>query len=148
MKIVVMTEDLVPALAELERQCFSRPWSAQALLEELKNPAACFKAAIEDGRAVGYAGMHVVCGECYIANVAVDPKFRRRGCATALLGALEDEARRREGEFLSLEVRPSNTEAVRLYAGLGFLETGRRRDFYSEPREDGLILTKYLKKGT
>ncbi len=75
-------------------------------------------------------------------NVAVFPQHRGKGVATTLLEALLEEARRRGGEFLSLEVRPSNTGAVRLYEKLGFRREGRRKSFYTDPREDALLLTK------
>ncbi len=141
-EITGMVKEDTPILAELERQCFSRPWSQKALEEELTNPNAVFYVARWDGRVAGYAGMHCVAGECYMDNVAVFPEFRRQGAAAALLNALVEEARRRGGEFLSLEVRPSNVQAVKLYAGLGFREEGRRRNFYSSPTEDALLLTK------
>ncbi len=141
-EITGMVKEDTPILAELERQCFSRPWSQKALEEELTNPNAVFYVARRDGRVAGYAGMHCVAGECYMDNVAVFPEFRRQGAAAALLNALVEEAQRRGGEFLSLEVRPSNVQAVKLYAGIGFREEGRRRNFYSSPTEDALLLTK------
>lgn len=137
-----MTKEHTETLSELERLCFSRPWSREALDEEVENPGACFFTAVEDGKPLGYGGMHCSCGECYMDNIAVFPEYRRRGAATALLTALEREARARGGEFLSLEVRPSNWQAVELYRKLGFEEAGRRKGFYTEPVEDALILTK------
>lgn len=142
MKIVKMGAAHTEALARLEKLCFSSPWSREALLEELENPNAYFCVALLEGRVAGYAGMQCACGECYVVNVAVFPECRRRGAATALLSALEQEARRQGGEFLSLEVRASNCEAIRLYTKLGFEEAGRRKNFYSDPKEDGLIMTK------
>lgn len=146
MKIVPMKAEHTAALAELEQLCFSRPWSREALLEELDNPAAVFLTAVEGGTVLGYAGMHCACGECYLDNIVVFPAHRRRGAAKALLLALEEAASRRDGEFLSLEVRCSNREAIALYRGLGFQEAGRRKDFYTAPREDGLIFTKMLSR--
>ncbi len=143
-KIADMTEEHTARLAELERLCFSRPWSREGLEAELGNPAAVFYVALSGEEIAGYAGMHCAAGECYLDNVAVFPKFRRRGAATALLNALLEETARRGGEFLSLEVRPSNLEAVGLYRRFGFREEGRRKDFYAEPREDALIMTKRL----
>lgn len=139
-----MEERHLDRLAQLEQLCFAAPWSRQALGEELDNPPAVFLVAEEDGTVLGYAGMHCVAGEGYIDNVAVFPQARRRGVATALLQGLEAAARAREGTFLSLEVRPSNEGAIALYQGLGFETAGRRKDFYRDPREDGLILTKRL----
>ena len=133
-------------LARLERLCFSRPWSRQALKEELTNPAACFLVGEEAGEVLGYAGMHCAAGECYVDNVAVFPEARRQGVGRKLMEALLQAAAARGGEFLSLEVRPSNLEALALYRGLGFREVGRRRRFYDDPVEDGLLLTKDLEK--
>lgn len=147
MEIVSMTKEHTAQLAELERLCFSRPWSQAALEEELTNPSAVFLVAREENRILGYAGMHCAFEECYVDNVAVFPEFRRRGAASALIGALEEAAKTRGGEFLSLEVRPSNEGAVALYMKLGFREEGRRRGFYSDPLEDGLILTKRWENG-
>ena len=146
MTIVPMEERHLDDLARLERLCFSRPWSRQALKEELTNPAACFLVGEEAGEVLGYAGMHCAAGECYVDNVAVFPEARRQGVGRKLMEALLQAAAARGGEFLSLEVRPSNLEALALYRGLGFREVGRRRRFYDDPVEDGLLLTKDLKK--
>ena len=146
MTIVPMEERHLDDLARLERLCFSRPWSRQALKEELTNPAAYFLVGEEAGEVLGYAGMHCAAGECYVDNVAVFPEARRQGVGRKLMEALLQAAAARGGEFLSLEVRPSNLEALALYRGLGFREVGRRRRFYDDPVEDGLLLTKDLKK--
>ena len=146
MTIVPMEERHLDDLARLERLCFSRPWSRQALKEELTNPAACFLVGEEAGEVLGYAGMHCAAGECYVDNVAVFPEARRQGVGRRLMEALLQAAAARGGEFLSLEVRPSNLEALALYRGLGFREVGRRRRFYDDPVEDGLLLTKDLEK--
>lgn len=146
MTIVPMEERHLDDLARLERLCFSRPWSRQALKEELTNPAACFLVGEEAGEVLGYAGMHCAAGECYVDNVAVFPEARRQGVGRKLMEALLQAAAARGGEFLSLEVRPSNLEALALYRGLGFREAGRRRRFYDDPVEDGLLLTKDLEK--
>ena len=141
-----MEERHLDDLARLERLCFSRPWSRQALKEELTNPAACFLVGEEAGEVLGYAGMHCAAGECYVDNVAVFPEARRQGVGRKLMEALLQAAAARGGEFLSLEVRPSNLEALALYRGLGFREVGRRRRFYDDPVDDGLLHTKDLKK--
>jgi len=75
-------------------------------------------------------------------NVAVFGHHRRKGVGSAIVEALAAEAKRRGGEFISLEVRPSNAQALRLYTRLGFAEEGRRRNFYSNPTEDALLLTR------
>lgn len=143
-EVVPLREEHLDAAARLEQLCFSAPWSRRALQEELTNPAAVYLAALVGGRVAGYAGMRHAAGEGYIDNIAVDPAFRRRGVATALLGQLEEFARRNHFAFLTLEVRPSNEPALRLYEKLGYMQAGRRRGFYTNPPEDALLLTKTL----
>ncbi len=142
MEIIAMRKGHTAVLAELERLCFSRPWSQASLEAEINNPNACFLVAVRGEEVLGYAGMHCVLDECYMDNIAVFPTWRHRGVGRALLTALECEAKKRGGTFLSLEVRPSNTAAVEMYKSMGFREEGRRREFYESPAEDGLILTK------
>lgn len=136
-----MEERHLDMLVRLEQSCFSEPWTRAGLAEELGNPSAVFAVAEFDGETVGYAGMHCVCGECYVDNVAVFPEFRRKGAATALLSYLMDRARERDGVFLTLEVRESNLPARRAYEAFGFREEGRRKNFYRSPAENALILT-------
>lgn len=142
MRIVPMEERHLDELARLERECFSHPWSRQSLAEELSNPSAVFLAAVEGESVLGYAGMHVVCGEGYIDNIAVFPYARRRGVGRGLVQALVNWMERHEGLFLTLEVRPSNEAALLLYRSSGFQEVGRRKRFYQDPEEDALLLTK------
>lgn len=141
-KIVSMSAKHLDALANLEKECFSSPWSRNALKEELQNELARFFVAEKDGVAVGYVGMNLVCGEGYINNIAVDQKFRRNGIGKKLMQTLIKTAENENAEFVSLEVRQSNEPAIFLYKSLGFFEAGRRKDFYVKPVEDGLILTK------
>ena len=129
------------SLADLEKLCFSNPWSKKSLDNQIESPIAYFITAVEDTAILGYGGMHCVAGECYIDNIAVYKHRRNKGTGTAIIAALEQEARRRKSDFISLEVRPSN-KAVALYMRLGFVEEGRRKNFYSDPTEDALILTK------
>jgi len=145
MRAVPLQERHLDEAARLETLCFSRPWSRQALAEELENPTAVFMAAEDDaGELLGYAGMHVVCGEGYIDNVAVFPEARRRGVGRLLVQSLVQWIREHEGVFLTLEVRPSNEPAISLYGSLGFEEVGRRPRFYECPTEDALLMTLYL----
>lgn len=132
----------VPAVAGLEQLCFSQPWSEAALLESLQSPQAVFLVALEGETLLGYGGMHLVLGEGYIDNIAVFPQYRGRGVASGIINALAERAE----VFLTLEVRESNLPARRLYASLHFQEAGRRRNFYSNPTEDGLIYTKHTGK--
>lgn len=137
-----MEERHIPAIARLEQACFAHPWSEQALRDELENEQAVFFVAEDEtGRLMGYTGMHVVLGECYMDNLAVDPSFRHKGVGRALLQALIDWAYEHEGVFLTLEVRPSNEIARHLYTAMGLREVGRRPRYYTDPTEDALLMT-------
>ncbi len=142
--IFPMERNDVKTLAELEQQCFSQPWNEQMLGEELDNRTAHFLVAKQDGVIAGYIGVFVVCESCYISNIAVFPCFRRQGAAKLLLQSACEIAFENGAESVSLEVRPSNNEAVSLYAKMGFEEVGLRKNFYRKPVEDALILTKTL----
>lgn len=144
-KIVPMAAEHLDRLEQLERMCFSRPWSKKMLAEELDNQCAAFLVAVEPEteKAVGYAGLLVVADEGYITNVAVDPSCRRQGVAAQLLQVFDNFAKGNHLAFLTLEVRPSNAAAIALYEGFVFREVWRRRNYYDLPKEDALILTKY-----
>ncbi|WP_416200525.1 MAG: [Ribosomal protein S18]-alanine N-acetyltransferase [Thermocaproicibacter melissae] len=146
LKIVPMEERHLDALVQLEQACFTTPWSRDGLAAELHNPGAVFAVAELNGITVGYAGMNCVLDECYVDNVAVFPQYRRRGIAHMLMQHLIAAAQERNAAFITLEARISNTGAIALYESLGFQEVGRRPGFYRNPKEDALILTKYLNK--
>ena len=144
-KISPMTEQDIPFIAELEKECFSSPWSEAGLREELTNENAVFFTAKKADRVVGYMGMHCVLDECYIANVAVSTEERRQGIGRQLLGYAEEKAREKECSFISLEVRVSNDAAVSLYESEKYERAGERKNFYTAPTENALIMTKQLK---
>ncbi len=137
----IMREEHIKAVAQLERECFSEPWSEKSLLEEIDNPDAYFIVETENGEVVGYAGMHTPCGDCYVDNIAVFEKFRGKGFGERLTLSLIEKAREL-GDFISLEVRVSNAPAIGLYEKLGFSAVGKRKNFYTTPREDAVIYTK------
>lgn len=142
LEILPMSERHLDSIEALERECFARPWTRESLAEELENENAHFLAAQSGGRVVGYIGIFEYYESCEIANVAVSADSRRQGVATALINAAAEAARERGCEFITLEVRESNSAARELYERLGFETAGRRRGFYSAPSEDGLIMTK------
>ena len=139
--LLPLTEELLPQVLELEKVCFSLPWSRDAFLPELTDPACCWLAALDAGEVVGYAGMQTVLDEGYISNIAVSPAHRKQGLGMALVDALQREGRRRRLSFLTLEVRVGNAEARRLYERAGFREVGLRPGYYEKPREDALLMT-------
>lgn len=133
--------DLLPQAAALEKVCFSMPWSEELLRRALADPHQLWLGAVTGERLLGYAGMQTVLDEGYIDNIAVDPAFRRRGVASALLGRLIEIARGEGLAFLTLEVRKSNLGAIALYERFGFRRVGRRRGYYEKPREDAILMT-------
>ena len=145
MDIVPMSEEHIAQIAELEKASFSAPWSEDGLRSELANDTAHFIVAESGGKVLGYMGAHEICGEAYITNVAVFPEYRRLGIGEALIDAATDGAKQRDCDFISLEVRISNTPAIELYKKEGYNIVGQRKNFYSNPTEDAYIMTKYLK---
>ena len=142
-RIVPMNADHLDEVAELERICFSTPWSRNMLAEELDNACSAFLVAEDDaGRVVGYAGLQVILDEGYITNVAVRPECRRNGIAGKLLQVFLDFGQANHLAFLTLEVRASNYDAIALYGSRGFRSVGRRKNYYEHPKEDAIIMTK------
>lgn len=130
-------------IEEIEKLCFSKPWSYASIYEELSNKNAHFYVAKDNNIVLGYIGMYGICGEGYIANLAVHPKYRRRGIANELLSHLIKYAKCNDYNFVTLEVRKSNSLAISVYKRSGFVEAGLRRNFYSSPNEDAIIMTYY-----
>ena len=144
--IVPMDRSHIAQIAALEQECFSTPWSEAMLTEVLfDSQASVIVAESEEGGVLGYAGLQVVLDEGYIDNIAVEPNARRHGVADELLDVFC-----RFGEanlaFLTLEVRASNAPAIALYRKHGFEEAGRRKNYYTKPAEDAVIMTRYFKR--
>lgn len=132
MKIVKCTAEMVHEVSEIEKICFSDPWSYASL--EYEAEAGRVYCAYEEG-VCGYIVSWSIAGECEIANLAVAPGFRRRGLADALLGFVM-----RDGDMqYFLEVREGNAAARSLYEKHGFREYGRRKNYYKYPTEDAIL---------
>ena len=142
MIIEKMNATHVPQIAELEKLCFSDPWSEKSIETELSCRLSVWLVALEGEQVVGYVGSQTVIDESDMMNIAVHPDFRRKGIAEALVAALVDELKKLESHCLTLEVRASNEPAQKLYEKLGFSQIGRRPKYYRNPREDALILRK------
>jgi ribosomal-protein-alanine N-acetyltransferase len=134
------------AIEEIEHRSYPTPWSRSMFAGELAKPSSislgAFEADDEEGALVGYLIVSRYVDAWHVMNVAVDPDHRSRGVATMLLERLfdltADDARR----GYTLEVRVSNTKAVDLYERLGFRSRGLRRGYYTDNREDALIMWK------
>ena len=145
MQINKLSESNVNMVRQIEEECFAHPWSLDSIRVELDKEGSFFFVAEDNGSPVGYIGFNIVLDEGYIANVAVRHKYRRQGIAKKLIQTVIDTAINNDLAFVTLEVRPSNRNAVSLYKKYGFEEVGRRKNFYRDPTEDGLIMTKFLR---
>ncbi len=143
LKILKATEKDAYDISLLEAECFSVPWTEENITDSI-NSATVFYIAKQNGKTVGYLGMQNAMGDGYITNVAVTKDFRKKGVATALLSELFNYATKNSMNFISLEVRKSNLAAISLYQKLGFIDVGTRKNFYTAPKEDAVIMTKYF----
>lgn len=144
-RIVDAAENLLPQIEELEKLCFSMPWTIEMLRSQLPDEKHEFLAAERDGDVLGYVGMMYVLDEGYISNVAVSPSERRKGMGDALITELMERAQRHELSFVTLEVRASNVPAIELYKKHGFVHVGLRKNYYALPKEDAILMTKFLR---
>ncbi len=138
-KVRIMTKEDVSSVADIEKQCFSEPWSENAFLATLGDGNYIFMVAEADGQILGMAGVIKSFDEGDITNVATLSEVRGRGIARKVLSALFEEALSQGITSLTLEVREHNVPAIRLYESLGFICEGKRPGFYDNPKEDALI---------
>ena len=143
MSILKFTDADIPETEEIEKLCFSVPWSGQALGMLTQEPYSAFVLR-EDGKLAAYGGMLCVAGEAQILNIATAPQFRRRGYAHQLIGVLCEKAKECGAVSVSLEVRESNLSARSLYLSEGFSVIGIRKNYYVKPQEAAIIMEKKL----
>ncbi len=143
MNIIIekMNASHIESLALIEKESFSTPWSENALREELGNTHARFLVALCDGEVSGYIGAHNILGEVYITNVAVSGKYRRQGIGEKLIKSLVSLCESENADFITLEVRESNSAAINLYKKMKFKEVGMRKNFYESPKENAILMT-------
>lgn len=137
-----MNASHIGQVAQLEKLCFSDPWSENSVASELDNELSFWLVALDGDTVAGYIGSQSVLGESDMMNVAVHPAYRRQGIAEALVTQLVQALKEMGNHCLTLEVRASNAPAIGLYEKLGFTEVGRRPNYYRNPKEDALILRK------
>ena len=132
-------------MERIEVECFSVPWSREALEEELENPMAHYVVCCDpEGNVVGYIGSRIVLDSADITNVAVRPQYRRRGIARQLVGRMLEQMAEKGVTGVLLEVRESNLPAQNCYAQAGFTVVGRRKNYYELPKEDALLMGRVL----
>lgn len=142
--ILELKNEDVLVVAEIEKECFSKPWSEKAIKTEMNNDLSYFIVAKVRNEVVGYGGMYSVMCEGYIYNIAVKFKYRRFGIGKDIVNGLVNYSKNKNLKFLSLEVRKSNAPAINLYSSCGFEYAGNRKNFYTNPIEDAIIMTKFL----
>jgi ribosomal-protein-alanine N-acetyltransferase len=140
--IEIRTLDLVDlgAIETIEQRSYPTPWSRAMFASELAKPTSICLGAFEGADLVGYVINSRYVDAWHVMNVAVEPEHRGRGIATALLERLFALTRDDERRGYTLEVRVSNEDAIRLYEKLGFDSRGIRRGYYTDNREDALIM--------
>ncbi len=140
MEIRRMTEADLPQVCAIENESFSDPWGEEDFRDSLSDPKNGYLVAVIDGTVAGYCGCWGVAEEGDIYNVAVKKEFRRQHVGETLLKTLITEFQSRGITSFTLEVRASNEPAIRLYESLGFQSAGIRKNFYSKPKEDAVIM--------
>lgn len=143
-KVLSAVESDAKNIEELEKECFSLPWSIDGIIQSMRHNTVFFK-AVSGEKTVGYISVTAVAGEGYINNIAVSCNYRGKGIGSMLLDRAITFSRSKKLEFLSLEVRKSNSPAISLYKKAGFNEEGIRKNFYDNPKEDAIIMTRRFK---
>jgi [ribosomal protein S18]-alanine N-acetyltransferase len=127
-------------IEEIEQRAYRTPWSRSMFASELAKASSICLGAFEGDRLIGYIVNSRYVDAWHVMNVAVDPDYQRRGVATRLLERLFELTSDDDGRGYTLEVRVSNRDAIRLYEKLGFERHGIRRGYYTDNREDALIM--------
>jgi ribosomal-protein-alanine N-acetyltransferase len=135
-----LAEDDIDVVMAVEKRCFTTNWSREALFNEIGNPCAYYVVAEHQGNVVGYAGEWIIMDEAHITTIAVAPEAQGKRFGERLLIALLREAMGRGARRATLEVRASNSVALRLYAKYGFETVAIRRKYYQDTDEDALIM--------
>jgi len=136
-----MTMADIPAIVAIEHEAFSSPWTTEAFTNELMNNLfARYMIMEHEGEIIGYGGMWVIMDEAHVTNIAVKSDYRGKGLGSCLLEELQRTAVYFGAVKMTLEVRPSNEIAQRLYRKYGFEPSGIRPRYYSDNNEDALIM--------
>ena len=140
-----MQLDDLEQVVEIEQQNFSVPWTENGFFSFLLRSDTLFLVAKEEDRILGYMGIMMVLDEGEITNVSVAQTARHRGVGRLLVQTMLDKMRRAGLNMIHLEVRKSNTPAIRLYEQFAFVQDGERKNYYEEPTEDAVLMSCRLK---
>lgn len=136
----LMTEADIDGIVSIEERSFNVPWSRRLFWAETQNDNSIYIVGVLNGAVVAYAGAWLSFGDAEVMNVAVEPDVRGRGIGTLLFAQLIEEVKARGATAITLEVRPSNAAAIRLYEKFGLRSVGRRPHYYVDNDEDALIM--------
>jgi len=139
-----LKEEYLDKIAKLDKLCFTLNWSKELFRSELNNPHTFYVLAFVADTLIAYCGINSVAGEGSITNIAVHPDYRHQGIASAVLEKIVSYSCDTNLEFITLEVRESNINAIKLYEKFGFENVGSRKNYYSDNHETALLMTKYL----
>ena len=143
MNYVLMDVTHISAVAEMEKLCFSDPWSVNSITSELNNPLSLWLVAMDEDKLVGYVGSQSVLGWSDMMNLAVLPDYRRQGVGEGLVKELIEKLQEQKNTCLTLEVRSSNAPAIGLYEKMGFVQDGFRKNYYNN-KEHAILMTKEI----
>ncbi|AOV06681.1 ribosomal protein S18-alanine N-acetyltransferase [Sporosarcina ureilytica] len=137
----VMTEQDIPDVVKIEEEAFATPWTAEIFEHEMKgNNYAHYIVATDGEEVIGHCGMWIVLDECHITNIAVLKRYRGNGIGEQLLREGIKLCRNLDVRLMTLEVRVSNEVAQNMYRKLGFQDGGIRKNYYTDDREDALVM--------
>jgi len=131
-------------ISEIEKICFSLPWSKEMIAQELLNKMAYYQCATVNGKVIGYMGMWKIVDEGHVTNVAVLPEYRKKGIASQLISKMIEVCKCSEIYNITLEARESNLDAISLYEKFGFKSAGKRPNYYQKPNEDAVVMWKKI----
>ncbi len=142
--LLPFTEEYIDAVEELEKRCFSDPFTRGMLESAVKNERITAFVAVRGDEIAGYLELYDLVDTMSVCSIETAPEFRRMGLADRMIGVAEQVARERGVPVLSLEVRVSNSAAISLYEKHGFVRAGVRRGYYEKPREDAAVYYKQI----
>lgn len=146
-QLVPMDKSHLKEVAELDKKLFPRPWSQDSWESELYNTTVSLVVAeTEEGHVLGYGVLGVILDEGCLEKIATRPEYQRQGIAQAILGSFLRYGQEHLA-FITLEVRDDNAPALALYEKNGFVEVGRRKNYYAEVHRDAILMTREFEGG-
>lgn len=136
----LMNNEDIHEVGEIEKICFSSPWSEEEIRATFSRLDSVYLVVEKDGAVIGYAAFFFVMDEANIINIGIKPEFRNQKAAENLMKLLFETAKHKSVAKIFLEVRESNKAALALYKKFGFKVEGIRKNFYSGPVENGIVM--------